>query len=367
MIPGPPTVTMLAPNDLHVHLRDQSMMEAVLPFSTQQFDHILPMPNTDPKLTTADQCLRYRYQLLQASRILQPEQVLMTLYLTDETTPQMIHDAARAGVRAVKYYPHGGTTRSGSGLRTPHDIMPATLQAIEDFGLVLCLHAEVTEDEQPELLLREKDFIPYLDWLVENFPNLKIVVEHVSDRHMLVHVLALRLDRVGASITVHHPFTTYQMAIKDPHCWCMPVAKTPKDAQCLREYILLAKQFPQIWFGSDSAPHLGTTKLGDSPAFGAWTSPVAVPVLWDYFYRHKGVVLDSAISAFESFMTRNGANFFGLPINDDRTITLRFEEWSVPEEFKGIIPWRAGKKLHWRVDGMSWFGAPDPLPVQKCH
>lgn len=353
-------VELLLPNDLHVHLRDSPMMPDVLPFSAIQADHILPMPNTNPKLTTAELCVRYRDQLVSESRVLGEDQVVMVLYLTKDTTPQMIHDAARAGVRACKYYPDGGTTRSDSGLRTPHDLLPGVLNAMEDFDLVLCLHGEVVPDDQPDLLLREYDFIPHLNLLVDYHPRLRIVVEHVSDRRMLNHVVGnLHGASVGVSITAHHPFTTHQMAQADPHCWCMPVAKTREDAKCLAEFILLADIHSNIWFGSDSAPHPMAKKAGVTPAFGAWTSPVALPVLWNYFYRHKGVNLDRCRSAFEAFMTRNGAAFYGLPVHEDRTVTLRRERWQVPGEHRGVVPWRAGEYLDWRVDGMGWFGAPD--------
>ncbi|MCC7543851.1 dihydroorotase [bacterium] len=353
-------ITLLRPNDLHVHLRDLPMMADVLPFSDQQFNHILPMPNTDPKLTTGVLCVAYRDQLLGQSRILQPEQVVMVLYLTSETTAQDIHDAAQLGVRACKYYPNGGTTRSGSGLRTPHDLQPGVLRAMEDFEMVLCLHAEAVADDQPDPLQREYDFIPHLAWLAGNYPRLKIVAEHVSDRRMLTFILQeLRTASVGASITAHHPFTTHQLAQADPHCLCMPIAKTPKDAKCLAEFMLLADIYPQIWFGSDSAPHPVAMKAGSSPAFGAWTSPVALPVLWDYFYRHKGTNLERCTSVFEAFMTRNGAKFYGLPVHEDRTVTLQRERWWVPAEHQSVVPWKAGESLDWRVDCMGWFGDPD--------
>ncbi len=114
-----------------------------------------------------------------------------------------------------------------------------------------------------------------------------------------------------------------------------------------------------IWFGSDSAPHPMESKLGEKPFFGAWTSPVAVPVLWDYIYRHKGYSPERCREIFEAFMTRNGAAFYGLPVREDRTLTLRRDRWQVPAEHRGVVPWKDGEYLDWRVDGMGWFGSPD--------
>ncbi len=364
----PIEITFPKPDDWHVHLRDAEMLEAVRPFTECQFHNFLPMPNLMPPLTDVEMVRLYIERIagsgygdsIFAGRI-QP-----TMYLTRDTTPEMIQ-AAASFVRSAKYYPWGGTTNSGSGLATPHDLKPGVLRVMEDLGVVLCLHAEVTEDAEPDVLKREFGFIPFLGWLVNSYPRLRIVVEHVSDRFMLKAVLDMP-DTVAATITAHHPFLTYWEAQHDPHCLCMPVAKTPSDREFLARIILEAHEHPRIFFGSDSAPHAHAKKLGEKPAFGAWTSPVAIPVLWDHFDRDGN---QYKWEAFEAFMCTNGAAFYGVGSKGARPqMTLIRQRWQVPEVWpigrhdrtdrsdpeQVLVPWRAGEVLNWRVAGMEWFG-----------
>jgi dihydroorotase len=277
----------------------------------------------------------------------------------------MVEEAAPY-IRAAKYYPHGGTTNSGSGLSSPQDLDSNVLRTMEELGIVLCLHAELTPDVEPDHLKREKGFIPHLEWLVENFPQLRIVVEHVSDRRMLRKIMGMP-DNVVASITAHHPFVTYCDAQHDPHCMCMPVAKTPSDREYLARMILRANDHPKIFFGSDSAPHTLADKLAGK--FGAWTSPVAIPVLWQHFDSRGG---SDKWDNFVAFMCTNGANFYGVGPTLERrpSMTLKRERWQVPETWpigdhdkvdmtdptQVLVPWKAGEVLDWRVEGMEWFG-----------
>lgn len=325
------------------------------------------MPNLTPALTDVEMVRLYVERIAGSGYgdSVFAGRIHPTLYLTKDTTPGMI-EAAAPFVSAAKYYPHGGTTNSGSRLATPHDLKPGVLSAMEDLGMVLCLHAEVTEDVQPDPLLRERDFIPHLGWLVRSYPNLKMVVEHVSDRFMLKAVLDIA-DTVAASITAHHPFVTYWEAQHDPHCMCMPIAKTPSDRSFLAGIILEAHEYSNIFFGSDSAPHTLADKLKGK--FGVWSSPVAIPVLWEHFDLHGD---EDKWEAFVAFMCTNGADFYGIgPSLEQRpTMTLRREAWHVPERWpigdlrhislddpeRVLIPWRAGEVLPWRVEGMEWFG-----------
>ena len=357
------------PDDWHVHLRDGDMLEAVRPFTECQFRNFLPMPNLTPPLIDAVDVSLYRERIAGSGYgdSVLAGRIHPTLYLTSHTTPRWVEEVS-AYIRAAKYYPHGGTTNSGSGLSSPQDLDFNVLRTMEELGIVLCLHAELTPDVEPDELKREFGFIPHLEWLVQNYPDLKIVVEHVSDRFMLRAVLGMP-ETVAATITAHHPFLTYWDAQHDPHCKCMPIAKTPSDREFLARIILQAHRHPKIFFGSDSAPHAYAKKLGESPAFGAWTSPVAIPVLWDHFDvngdRNKW-------EAFVAFMCTNGANFYGVgPSLEQRpTMTLRRERWQVPEVWpigrhdradlgdpeQVLVPWKAGEVLDWRVDNMRWFG-----------
>ena len=380
------TVTMPMPDDWHVHLRDNSdlpLLSTLAPFSGTQFYNNLLMPNLASPLKDFRDIGDYRDQVLGNVRELRSHSTYMTMYLTNRTTPKMVV-AASNSVMAAKYYPDSGTTNSSSGLHTPQDLHPRLLATMEDMGIVLCLHAELTKRDQPDILLREQGFIPHLEWLVDSYPALKIVVEHISDRRMLQAVLDLP-DTVAATITAHHPLITQADVVSDPHCLCMPIAKTAEDRDALAKIILQAADIPKIFFGSDSAPHSRTHK--DAGAAGIWTSPVAIPILWEHFTA--GLPMHLAIAAFEAFMCFNGARFYGLGQTDQTptpftqrpaingsllncrpTIKLKDEEWVVPKcwpigdhskiDFRDsdrvLVPWRAGEILSWRIEGMSWFG-----------
>ena len=365
----PIEITLPMPDDWHVHLRDGDMLEAVRPFTECQFRNFLPMPNLTPPLTDAVDVSLYREQIAGSGygQSVLAGRIHPTLYLTSRTTPRVVEEVA-AYIRAAKYYPHGGTTNSGSGLSSPQDLDYNVLRTMEALGIVLCVHAELTPDVEPDDLKREFGFIPHLEWLVMNYPDLKIVVEHVSDHRMLQAVLDMPAN-VAATITAHHPFLTHEMAVRDSHCLCMPVAKTASDRDALAHIILGAHLWPgKIFFGSDSAPHAQVKKLGGAPAFGAWTSPVAIPVLWNHFDvmgdRHKW-------EAFVAFTCSNGAAFYGIESDRPRPqMTLVRERWQVPEVWpigrhdrtdasnpeQVLVPWKAGEVLDWRVDSMRWFG-----------
>ncbi len=361
-------VTLPMPDDWHAHLRDGELFKTVAPFSGIQFYNNLLMPNLLPPLTTDELILEHAEWALGCERTLRRAGTHFVLYLTIRTTPTTVRLAYEAGVRMAKYYPHSGTTNSSSLLFTPHDLDDGVLETMQELGMVLCVHGEVTPDVQPDDLLREYDFIPHLEWLVQSFPALKIVVEHVSDRRMLQTVLGMP-DNVAATITAHHPFLTHEMAMRDPHCLCMPVAKTPSDREYLARIILEANYHPKIFFGSDSAPHALANKL--SRKFGVLSSPVAISVLWEHF-TSRSSSLAEAIENFVAFMCTNGANFYGVgPSLEQRpTMTLKRERWQVPEVWpigrhdradlgnpeQVLVPWKAGEVLDWRVEGMEWFG-----------
>ena len=345
-------IEMPMPDDWHVHLRDGILMERVTEFSGHQYLNNLVMPNLTPPLTDARAVEEYYSKLIGHSRSLDKVGTRMTLYLTPETTAEDIL-AARPLVLAAKYYPQGGTTNSNNGLASPRNLQPGVLEAMQNVDMVLCLHAELAPADEPDPQKREHGFITHLEWLVENFPQLRIVVEHVSDRRMLTHVLDLP-STVAASITAHHPFITALDAAHDPHCNCMPIAKTPADRDFLAEIILGAARFPKIFFGSDSAPHPIENK--QAGAAGVWSSPVAIPVLWQHFDSRGG---SDKWDNFVAFMCANGANFYGVGPSLERRprITLLRESWIVPNEYFGIKPWKAGEMLDWQVESVGWFSA----------
>lgn len=361
-------ITLPMPDDWHVHLRDSELFKTVAPFSGIQFYNNLLMPNLLPPLTIDELILDYAERALGQERTLRQTGTYVALYLTNRTTPTTVRLAYEAGARMAKYYPHSGTTHSSSWLYTPHDLDDGVLETMQELGMVLCVHGELTPDAEPDELKREYGFIPHLEWLVRSFPTLKIVVEHVSSQSMLWKVLDMP-ETVAATITAHHPFLTHWDAGRDPHCKCMPIAKHEEDRDRLAQVIRGASGFKKkFFFGSDSAPHPVNKKLGG--AAGVWSSPVAIPVLWDHFTK-TGQLAD-AIDNFVAFMCTNGAEFYGVgPSLEQRpTITLKRERWQVPEVWpigdhskvdssepeQVLVPWKAGEVLDWRVVGMEWFG-----------
>lgn len=349
-------VRILKPDDWHVHLREKLLLSIVLAFTFIQFRQSRAMPNLTFPLVNGTRLSEYEAEL-DTARIRRrldrfAHKVHQTVYLTIDTTERDIHSAFFVGATAGKYYPHAGTTGASSGLSTPKDIKPEVLTAMQELGMVLCLHGEVTKDVQSKVAQREYDFIPYLKWLSETYPYLRIVVEHVSDRRMAEAVLALP-DEVAMTITAHHPFITVADADEDVHCQCMPYAKTEEDRDYLAALILRAHELPKVFFGSDTAPHFMPDKA-IKKQFGVWTSPVAIVVLWEYFLTELG---EDAKEAFEAFMSRNGARFYRQELSDDERgyIELVEEDWVVPDEYQGIVPWKHGETLHWRVAGMEWF------------
>ena len=353
----PIQVTFPMPDDWHVHVRDAELMASVLRFSTYTSRQMLLMPNLVPPLTTEEMVAEYLsrvgIQHLKDWVIAPPTRFYAALFLHRTTSARDIRNAAiNPMIISGKFYPDGGTTNSSSQLTSPRDLRLEVLEAMEEVGMVLCLHGEVVEAEEPDPLLREVAFIKYLDWLVTNFPKLKIVVEHVSDRRMVHHVLNLP-ETVAMTITSHHPFLTHTDALNDPHCNCMPVAKTETDRECLASTVLTAAWTPKIISGTDTAPHpVPDKKAGKA---GVWSAGVHASVLWDHFATSGG---DDKFEAFVAFTSGNGARFYGLEMSPEMRgeITFVRQRWQVPEIYEGIVPWKAGEILDWRVKGMEWFG-----------
>lgn len=355
-LPMNPDVTFPMPDDWHVHLRDESMLRKVIDFSTLTSRQMLLMPNLVPPLTTAKMVMDYLTRVERAkfeSRVTSSREFYGTLYLHKDTTAADIQMCAEQGmILAAKFYPDGGTTNSASQLKSPRDLNLDVLDAMSLFGMTLCLHGEVTADVQSNPLLREYDFIKHLDWLVELFPDLKIMVEHVSDRRMARRVLEMP-SNVAMTITAHHPFISHSDAVRDVHCSCMPIAKSARDRDYLAWLILQADVLPKVIYGSDTAPHPLADKLEGKA--GVWSAPVALSVLWNHFDKRGGY---TNWEAFRAFTSENGSRFYGPGLGDSNrgTITLVREAWKVPENVAGIVPWMAGEVLEWRVKGMEWFG-----------
>jgi dihydroorotase len=341
-------ITLRRFDDMHCHFRIGPIMTDVVPFTARYAGRATVMPNTRPRaiLTGAD-VIWYRDHLrrlldgreLAGMSILEP---LMTIEIRDNTTPEMIIEAKRAGAIAGKVYPLGVTTNSDEGLRDFFsESISKTFRAMQDVGMLLLLHGEIDQDG---ILVtkREEAFLPILVRLAERFRDLKIVLEHVSTREA-VRVVKELGENVAATITAHHLCLTLNDVIGygiQPHNACNPTPKDFTDRDALIE--AATSEDPKFFLGSDTAPHPRGNKECARGACGIFTAPVLPSILADIFERA------GHLEKLEDFTSRFGAEFYGLPLNKD-SITLVRNEWTVPEQIGDVVPFRAGNKLKWQL------------------
>lgn len=333
-------------DDMHCHFRAGSLLKEVLPFTAQYAGRGIAMPNTRPRaILNGTDVVWYRDEMrrvLDEMLTRDPFEPLMTVEVRDNTTPDMIIEAKRAGAVAGKVYPLGVTTNSDEGLRDfGSDGILETFRAMQDVGMLLLIHGELDND-RTLVTKREEIFLPTLPKLAEKFPNLRIVLEHVSTKAAIENVLQLG-DNVSATITAHHLCLTLNDVIGSgirPHNGCMPIPKGFDDRDALIEAAISGN--PKFFLGSDTAPHPREKKECARGACGVYTAPVLLQVLAEVFENSV------SIDRLENFVSRFGAEFYGLPLNDG-TITLAKEEWVVPEQIGSVIPFRAGAKLQWQL------------------
>ncbi|MBI2482973.1 dihydroorotase [Candidatus Uhrbacteria bacterium] len=340
-----PSFTIRAPDCFHTHLRNGALLGAVLPYYVRQFARVLAMPNLKPReVRTAEDAERYAEAIRQArveQGLSEPFTALLTLFLTDATTPLDIEEAHRAGVVAAKYYPLGVTTNSDAGVRDIFALGPV-LRQMEESGMVLCVHGEVPGINAA---LAEEAFLPTLQRLAFEFPRLRIVFEHISTAAAVACVASLP-KTVAASITVHHACITRAQVfnvfgdICDAHLYCKPIAKEEADRRAVRQ--MMTSGDPRFFFGSDSAPHPRAMKEGAGCAAGVFSAPVAIETLVEIFEE------DQVLERLEDFTSRFGAQFYGLERNTG-CIECTCTDWVVPEECGGVVPFRHGGTIHWQM------------------
>ncbi len=339
-------LTIIRPDDWHLHLRDGAAMQAVLPHTARQFARAIVMPNLKPPLTTTGQALAYRERILAALPKGSRFEPLMTLYLTDSTPPAEIAAAKASGrVFAVKYYPAGATTQSDAGV-TNLAKTDAALAAMEQHDLPLLVHGEVT-DSSVDIFDREQVFIEReLVPLVEHFPKLRIVFEHVTTREAVEFVLAAPTN-VAATITAHHLLLNRNALLAGgvrPHHYCLPVLKREQHRMALVQAATSGS--PKFFLGTDSAPHAKHTKESACGCAGIYTAHAAMELYAEAFEQA------GALDKLEGFASLHGADFYRLPRNKEK-ITLVSEGWCVPEDYalgtETLIPFRAGERLGWKL------------------
>ncbi len=339
-------ISISRPDDWHLHLRDGALMRDVVADTARRFARAIIMPNLKPPITTVQAATEYRQRIIEAiPRGLQFEP-LMVLYLTDNMSPTEIAQAAASGIiHAVKYYPAGATTNSDSGV-TALEKTYAVLEAMQQHGIPLLLHGEVT-DGNVDIFDRESVFIDtILAPLVKKFPALKIVLEHITTAHAADFVLAAGKN-IAATITAHHLLLNrnaiFQGGIR-PHHYCLPVLKRETQRQALVKAATSGNA--KFFLGTDSAPHAKHTKEHACGCAGLYTSHAGIELYAEAFDAV------GAIDKLEGFASFYGADFYGLPRNTEK-ITLQKSTWVVPSEIKfgdnTLVPMRAGETITWKL------------------
>ena len=338
-------ITITRPDDWHLHVRDGAALHTVVPHTAAQFGRAIIMPNLKPPVTTAEQALAYKQRILAAVPQGMSFEPLMTLYLTDNLPPEEIARANAAGVVALKLYPAGATTNSDAGVT---DIRKTyqTLEAMQREGVLLLVHGEVTSPDI-DLFDREAVFIEQqLAPLRKDFPELKIVMEHITTKEAAQYV-AEADQYLGATITAHHLLYNRNAIFTGgirPHYYCLPVLKRETHRQAL--VAAATSGSPKFFLGTDSAPHPAHLKEHATGCAGCYTAHAAIEMYAEAFDAA------GALDKLEAFASFNGPDFYQLPRNQGR-ITLRKESWTPPASFAfgeaELKPLRAGEALPWKL------------------
>ncbi|MDG4596343.1 MAG: dihydroorotase [Candidatus Contendobacter sp.] len=341
------TLTLTRPDDWHLHVRDGAAMRAVVPHSARQFARAIIMPNLRPPVTTTEQALAYRERILAAVPEGWAFQPLMTLYLTNNTPPDEIARVRESShVVACKLYPAGATTNADSGVTAIEEIY-SVLEAMQARGLPLLIHGEVT-DPTVDVFDREAVFIDQvLTPLIWDFPELKIVLEHITTEDAVDYVREAPVT-VAATITAHHLLynrnAIFQGGLR-PHHYCLPILKRERHRQALIQAATSGN--PKFFLGTDSAPHPRRGKETACGCAGCYTAHAALELYAEAFDAA------GALDKLEAFASFHGADLYGLPRNVG-TVTLNRQPTPVPESFPfgddELIPLRAGEMLGWRME-----------------
>ncbi|MFU8895741.1 MAG: dihydroorotase [Gammaproteobacteria bacterium] len=338
------------PDDWHLHLRDGALLSAVVPHTAARFARAVVMPNLAPPVTTTAMALAYRERILAAVPAGMNFEPLMTLYLTDNTPAAEVRRAHESGrIVGVKLYPAGATTNSDSGV-TDLARCAEALAAIEDTGLVLQVHGEVTESTV-DVFDRERIFLErILAPLVDRYPRLKVVLEHVTTADGVAFVQGAR-PGVAATITPQHMLLNRNALFAGglrPHHYCLPVLKAERHREAV--FAAATSGDERFFLGTDSAPHSRQSKESACGCAGIYSAPVGIEVYAEAFHAA------GQLERLEAFASQYGARFYGLPVNKDQ-IVLEQRAWRPPAEYvagaERLVPFRAGESLTWALAGQA--------------
>jgi dihydroorotase len=339
------TLTITRPDDWHLHLRDGAQLASVAPFAARQFARAVIMPNLKPPVTSVAMAGAYRERILRALPAGLSFEPLMTLYLTQTTSAAEIRAARASGfVIGAKLYPAGATTHSDAGVKDVETIYPA-LEAMQECGLTLQVHGETT-DPQVDIFDREAVFIDrVLAHIVADFPELRVVFEHVTTREAVQFVQSSRAG-VGATVTPQHLLLNrnalFQGGVR-PHHYCLPVLKRERDRRALLEAAVEDERF---FLGTDSAPHARSTKEHACGCAGVFSAHAAIELYAEAFEEA------GRLERLQAFASERGPDFYGLPRNSGQ-ITLERSIWTPPASYQfgddELVPFRAGEPIAWRL------------------
>jgi len=335
------TITIRRPDDWHVHLRDGNMLERVAPFTARQFARAIIMPNLSPPVTRVDQAAAYRDRIIAAAG--SGFTPLMTAYLTDDSDPDEIERGHRDGVWvAAKLYPAGATTNSASGVTDIANVA-RVLERMEKIGMPLLVHGEVT-DPAIDIFDREAVFIDrILLKTIGNFPALKVVLEHITTRQSADLVLSADFPNLAATITPQHLMLNRNALFEGglrPHAYCLPVVKREEHRLAVRKAAVSGS--PNVFLGTDSAPHLIGAKESSCGCAGLFNAPFAIEAYAQVFDE------ENALDRLEGFASEHGPRFYGLPLNQG-SITLERGGDQIPAAIGGVVPFGAGARFGWRL------------------
>lgn len=324
-------LTLSSPLDMHVHLRQDAMLNLTAPYTARDFAAAVIMPNLRPPVTAPEDLLTYRQAILQAAG--HPFEPLMTLFFRDYSLAEL--EAARPHIIGIKLYPAGMTTNSEAG---PSDLALAgrVLGRMAELDIPLLVHGE----SHGFVLDRENLFLPVVDRWAREHPRLRIVLEHITTRDAAA--LLDKHENLHATVTLHHLLITLDDVLGGlmrPHLFCKPVAKRPEDRQALRR---AAAGHPKVFFGSDTAPHPVHTKEAPGCAAGIFSAPVALPALAACFEEM------GCLDSLQAFVSDRAAAAYRIT-PPPKTVALRREPWTVPERTGDVVPFLAGQTLAWQV------------------
>ncbi|GGD38643.1 dihydroorotase [Malaciobacter pacificus] len=329
------------PLDMHLHLRDGDMLKLVGPLTSNTFSGALIMPNLVPPVTTKEDLLAYKKRILEAcdGDAFEP---YMTLFFKNDYTYEFLEDI-KDDIIGIKLYPAGITTNSETGVASMDvEVLRPTLESMSKLGIPLCIHGETNGF----VMDREKEFMPIYESIASAFPDLKIIMEHITTKDAVE--LLDKYDNLHATVTLHHLLITLDDVaggMLAPHLFCKPIAKRPEDRSALLDAAL--KAHPKLMFGSDSAPHPKHKKECCGCAAGVFTSPIALQVLTDLFDKYQ------CLDNLNAFVSLNAQKIYGKnPVK--KTIKLIKKDFVVPAiyefENENVVPMFAGETIPWSLE-----------------